>query len=193
MASKNLSASQRHLADSFLAVADRLLERYERKADEATVNWFVSRFTIKIDKNEDIHTFLSITFWIWILRSWLVCLISSICFLWVYYCSLSFLFSFYLVDFILFLRSLTFLSKSRHSLSSFWIYAAWVNMYPYHCALPLFRIDYPSHTVPDAAFVESFVRLYLTSVLISHSHEKEPSLSAVDCYLPDDLVKTLVI
>ena len=44
-----------------------------------------------------------------------------------------------------------------------------------------------------AAFIQPFVRLYLISVLISHTNQKESSLSAVNCYLSDDLIKTLIV
>ena len=41
-------------------------------------------------------------------------------------------------------------------------------------------------------FVQIFVGFGLISILVSDSDQKKSSLPAVDCYLPDNLVKTLV-
>ena len=62
----------------------------------------------------------------------------------------------------------------------------------YHLLLSLIGVDDPSHGMVNGTFVQIFVCFGLISILIPDSDQKKSSLPAVDCYLPDNLVKTLV-
>lgn len=45
----------------------------------------------------------------------------------------------------------------------------------------------------DTALIQSFISFDLASVLISHSHQKQPSLSTIYGNLPDNLIEALII
>jgi hypothetical protein len=56
----------------------------------------------------------------------------------------------------------------------------------------LIRLDDTAHRVIYAAFIQIFVGLDLTAILVSDPHQKKPSLPAIDGNLADNLVKALI-
>jgi hypothetical protein len=56
----------------------------------------------------------------------------------------------------------------------------------------LIRLDDTAHRVIYAAFIQIFVGLDLTAILVSDPHQKKPSLPAIDRNLADNFVKALI-
>jgi hypothetical protein len=56
----------------------------------------------------------------------------------------------------------------------------------------LIRLDDTAHRVIYAAFIQIFVGLDLTAILVSDPHQKKPPLPAIDCNLADNFVKALI-
>lgn len=112
---------------------------------------------------------------------------------WAVYFSFSLFFSVYFVSIIFAWSSFTDLSSWLHYFSSLAISRFYNNEGKYYFLFFLIGLDDSTHRVINATFVEIFVGFDLVAILVSDSYQKEPSLPAIDCYLSDDLIKTLII
>jgi hypothetical protein len=50
-----------------------------------------------------------------------------------------------------------------------------------------------SHAVAYAALIQVFVSFNLVAILVTNPYQKQASLSAIDCDLPDNLIETLIV
>jgi hypothetical protein len=96
------------------------------------------------------------------------------------------------VDSIFSASSATERSSSAHYLSRVLISPCWVKRCCYQTEFLVFAVNDFAHTIGYAALVQGFVGVDLITVFVANSDQEKSTLAAVDCYLSNQLVETLL-